>query len=112
MDTLYTISGSYIRLETFFSKNAALLRKYLNIDFEKNVRRYYQLRILEEVMKEDGFVVIEELIDNKLAKSKEVIPFLFLKSLSALYVGLTNQVPYKDKKGYLNKIIQSMLYII
>jgi hypothetical protein len=46
MDTLYTISGGYARLDGFFSKNAALLRKYLNIDFEKNVRRYYQMRIL------------------------------------------------------------------
>lgn len=58
MDTLYTISGGYVRLEGFFSKNSALLRKYMNIDFEKNVRRYYQLKILEEVMKEDGFAVL------------------------------------------------------
>lgn len=58
MDTLYTISGSYLRLEGFYSKNSTLLRKYLNIDSEKNVRRYYQMRILEEVLKEDGFLVL------------------------------------------------------
>lgn len=46
MDTLYTITGGYVRLESFFAKNASVLRKCLNIDFEKNVRRYYQLRIL------------------------------------------------------------------
>ncbi len=58
MDTLYIISGSYVRLESFFSKNAALLRKYLNVDFEKNVKRYYQLKILEEVMSEEGSSVL------------------------------------------------------
>lgn len=54
MDTLYTISGSYARLDSFFSRNATLIRKYLNIDFEKNVKKCYQLKILEEVMKENG----------------------------------------------------------
>lgn len=35
-----------------------------------------------------------------------MIPFLFLKSLSSLYVGLSNQVPYKEKKAILDKIVE------
>lgn len=107
MDTLYTVSGSYARLEGFFTKNVAHMRKYLNIDFEKQPKRYYQLRILEEVLKEEGFAVMEELISQKLRNSKCLIPFLFLKSLTALYHGLSNQVLYKDKKNFLDIIVES-----
>ena len=58
MDTLYIISGSYSRLECFFNKNASVIRNYLPVDFEKNAKRYYQLRILEKVMEEGVFDVI------------------------------------------------------
>lgn len=34
-----------------------------------------------------------------------MIPFLFLKSLSSLYIGLTNQVQYKEKKKYLDMLV-------
>lgn len=105
MDTLYTVSGSYTRLDGFFSKNVTQLRKFLNIDFEKQPKRYYQLKILEEVLNENGFAVMEELISQKLQNSKCVIPFLFLKSLTALYHGLSNQIQYKDKKKFLDILV-------
>lgn len=34
-----------------------------------------------------------------------MIPFLFLKSLSSLYIGITNQVLYKDKKKYMDMLV-------
>lgn len=36
-----------------------------------------------------------------------MIPFLFLKSLSSLYIGLGNQIQYKEKKKYLNLLVEA-----
>ena len=47
LDTLYIICGGYPRLNGFFAENAALLKKYLSIDFEKNVKKYYQMHIFQ-----------------------------------------------------------------
>lgn len=54
LDTFYIISGCYSRLVGFFNDNTALIKKYLNIDFEKNVKRYYQMHIFQEFMGQGG----------------------------------------------------------
>ena len=46
MDTSFIIAGGYSRLNSFYD-NAALIKQYLNIDFEKNVKKYYQLFIYQ-----------------------------------------------------------------
>ena len=94
---MYIISGSYSRLSGFLNDNTALIKKYLNIDFEKNVKRYYQMHIFQEFMGCGGFEAIEELIKIKLPATKNVIPFLFLKSLCSLYFSMGNQISYNDK---------------
>ena len=52
---MYIISGSYSRFVSFFSDNEELLRQYLNIDQEKNVKKSYQLFIVDQFSKKGGF---------------------------------------------------------
>lgn len=52
-----------------------------------------------------GFEIVEDLISNKLANTEAVIPFLFLKSLTSLYNGLSSQLTYQDKKPQMDKLV-------
>ena len=106
LDTMYIITGSYSRLNGFFNDNTAMIKKYLNIDFEKNVKRYYQMHIFQEFMSCGGFEAVEELIKTKLSTSTTVIPFLFLKSLCSLYHSMGNQISYNDKEPWLKNLVE------
>lgn len=101
MDTMFIIAGGYSRLSTFFHDNAALLRKFLNVDIEKNVKRYYQLFVVEEFLRAGGFETFEELLKKKLKNTENIIPFLFLKSLAGLFMGVGSQLTKKEKEPWL-----------
>ena len=66
---MYIISGSYSRFVSFFSDNEELLRQYLNIDQEKNVKKCFQLFIVEQFLKKGGFDAYSDLLGKKLQKS-------------------------------------------
>ena len=55
MDTMYIITGNYSRLSIFFNDNTTLLRRFLKIDMDKNVKKSYQLFVIEEFMRKGGF---------------------------------------------------------
>lgn len=44
-----------------------------------------------------GFEILSELISNKLTKAKNLTPFLFLKSLAQLYLGLSIGMKKTDR---------------
>ena len=108
---MYIISGNYSRFSAFFHDNAIYIRKFLNVDHEKNVRRCYQLYILEEFIRCEGIEVFNSLL-RKLLETEAVIPFLFLKSLVSLYIGLSAQLTKQDKEPYMKNFIESKICLI
>jgi hypothetical protein len=52
---VYTIAGSYQRLNQFFKDNEDLLRQELNIAGNKDVKQAYQIMMVTYFYKSSGF---------------------------------------------------------
>jgi hypothetical protein len=95
-DGAYTISGSYARLNGFFRDNAELIKECLHDESKREAKRVYQTQIITYFVKLGGMETIVQIIDQLLPR-EELIPFLFLQSLTYLFNGLSSLISTGDR---------------
>jgi hypothetical protein len=105
-DTAYTISGSYTRLNGFFRDNGELIKEGLQDSSKREAKRSYQTMIITYFVKQGGMESIVQIIDQLLLR-EELIPFLFLQSLTSLFNGLCSLISTADREAVIEKIIKS-----
>lgn len=95
-DTAYIISGSYARLNGFFRDNGELIKECLQDTTKREAKRVYQTQVITYFVKLGGMESIVNIIDQLLQR-EELIPFLFLQSLTNLFNGLSSLISTADR---------------
>lgn len=109
-DTAYIISGSYMRLNGFFRDNGELIKECLQDGTKREAKRSYQTQIITYFIKLGGLESIVQII-SQLLQREELIPFLFLQSLTNLFNGLSTLISTADREGVIEKIIKSNISV-
>lgn len=105
-DGAYIISGSYPRLNGFFRDNGELIKECLQDSSKRDPKRAFQTQIITYFVKLGGLEAIVGIIDQLLQR-EELIPFLFLQSLTSLFNGLSSLISTADRESIIKKIIKS-----
>ena len=108
-DTSYIISGSYSRLNGFFRDNGDLIKEYYQDNTRKEAKKVYQIQIITQFINWKGLEIIIEIID-KLLNQEELVPFLFLQSLTNLFNGLSSLIGTADREEVIAKLIKSNIF--
>lgn len=95
-DTAYIISGSYVRLNGFFRDNGELIKDCLQDSSKRDAKRVFQTQIITYFVKSGGMESIVNII-SQLLQREELIPFLFLQSLTNLFNGLSSLISTADR---------------
>ena len=63
------------------------------------------------LLKEDAFNLLEQILD-KMVTYEEMIPFVFLHSLTALCKAIYSSLPFEQREEVIKKIQKGRIFVI